>query len=77
MPQIYPNLSVEELDVGKLTPRLKLSYNNALNDAMADLGDAVQLRKAFVGFQRCLYEGNRYPQAVFHTRPAPPNPDEK
>jgi hypothetical protein len=49
------NLSVDELDADKLTPLLKLRYNNALNDAMADLGDAVQVRKAFVGFQRYLY----------------------
>jgi type I restriction enzyme R subunit len=55
VPQTYPNLSVDELDADKLTPLLKLRYNNALNDAMANFGDAVQVRKAFVGFQRFLY----------------------
>jgi type I restriction enzyme R subunit len=50
---------VDELDADKLTPLLKLRYN-ALNDAMADLGDAVLVRKAFVGMQQYLYavEGN-------------------
>ena len=43
------------IEVEKLTPLLKLHYNNALNDAMADLGDAVQVRQAFVGMQRYLY----------------------
>lgn len=52
----YVTQGVDELDADKLTPLLKLRYNNALNDAMADLGDAVQVRKAFVGFQRYLYE---------------------
>ena len=53
----YVTQGVDELDTDKLTPLLKLRYNNALNDAMADLGDAVQVRQAFVGFQRYLYEG--------------------
>ena len=46
--------SVDQLDVDKLTPLLKLRYN-ALNDAMAELGNAVQVRQAFVGMQRYLY----------------------
>ncbi len=50
----YVSQGVDELDAEKLTPLLKLRYN-AINDAMADLGDAVQVRKAFVGFQRSLY----------------------
>ena len=53
----YVTQGVDELDTDKLTPLLKLRYNNALNDAMADLGDAVQVRQAFVGFQKYLYEG--------------------
>jgi len=53
------HLSVDELDVDKLTPLPKLGYNNALNDAMADLGDAVQVRKAFVGFQRYMYSNSK------------------
>jgi type I restriction enzyme R subunit len=51
----YVSQGVDELDTEKLTPLLKLRYN-AINDAMADLGDAVQVRKAFVGFQRYLYQ---------------------
>ena len=54
----YVTQGVDELDAEKLTPLLKLRYNNALNDAMADLGDAVQVRKAFVGMQRYLYENS-------------------
>lgn len=42
----YVTQGVDELDAEKLTPLLKLRYNNALNDAMADLGDAVQVRQA-------------------------------
>lgn len=42
------------IDAEKLTPLLKLRYN-AINDAMAYLGDAVQVRQAFVGMQRYLY----------------------
>ena len=51
----YVTQGVGELDAEKLTPLLKLRYNNALSDALADLGDAVQVRQAFVGFQRYLY----------------------
>ena len=50
----YVNQGVDQLDADKLTPLLKLRYN-ALNDAMAELGDAVQVRQAFVGMQRYLY----------------------
>ncbi len=46
---------VDQLDAEKLTPLLKLRYN-ALNDAMAELGDAVLVRQAFVGMQRYLYD---------------------
>jgi type I restriction enzyme R subunit len=53
----YVKQGVDELDADKLTPLLKLRYN-ALNDAMAELGDAVQVRQAFVGMQRYLYSIN-------------------
>jgi type I restriction enzyme R subunit len=52
----YVTQGVDELDADKLTPLLKLRYNNALHDAMADLGDAVQVRQAFVGMQTYLYK---------------------
>jgi type I restriction enzyme R subunit len=52
----YVKEGVEELDVEKLTPLLRLRYNNAIADAVADLGSADQIRKVFVGFQKYLYE---------------------
>ena len=47
--------NIDELDSNKLTPLLKLLYNNSLHDAMTDLGDTVQVRQEFVGMQRYLY----------------------
>ena len=47
--------NIDELDSNKLNPLLKRLYNNSLHDAMTDLGDAVQVRQAFVGMQRYLY----------------------
>ncbi|WP_429033557.1 hypothetical protein, partial [Aeromonas media] len=35
----------------------KLKYNNALADAFADLGTPDAVRRAFVGFQKYLYQG--------------------
>ena len=40
----------------KLTPLLRLKYNNAIADAMADLGQPEEIRGVFVGFQKYLYE---------------------
>lgn len=54
----YVKEGVEELDAGKLTPLLRLRYNNAIADAVADLGSADQIRKVFVGFQKYLYEAH-------------------
>jgi type I restriction enzyme R subunit len=51
----YVKEGVDELDVGKLTPLLRLRYKNALSDAVTDLGNADQIRKVFVGFQKFLY----------------------
>jgi type I restriction enzyme, R subunit len=51
----YVTQGVDELDSDNLTPLLKLRYNNALHDAIADFGDAVQVQQAFVGMQRHLY----------------------
>jgi type I restriction enzyme, R subunit len=53
----YVKEGVDELDSEKLSPLLKLRYNNAIADATADLGSADQIRGMFVGFQRYLYEG--------------------
>lgn len=48
---------MDELDTEKLSPLLKLRYNNAIADAVRDLGSPEQIRQVFVGFQRHLYQG--------------------
>lgn len=53
----YVSAGVDELDETKLGPLLKLKYNNAIADAFADLGTPDTVRKAFIGFQRYLYQG--------------------
>lgn len=58
----YVAQGVDELAPEKLTPLLRLRYNNALADAATDLGPPDQIRSTFVGFQRLLYEGG----APFH-----------
>jgi type I restriction enzyme R subunit len=50
----YVKQGVDELDAEKLSPLLKLKYNNALADAVKDLGSPEQIRQVFVGFQRYL-----------------------
>jgi type I restriction enzyme R subunit len=52
----YVNQGVEELDADKITPLLRLRYNDSLADAVADLGDTAQIRNVFVGFQKFLYQ---------------------
>ena len=51
----YVTQGVEELDTEKLTPLLRLKYNNAISDAVADLGGTAQIRSMFAGFQKYLY----------------------
>ena len=46
----------DELDLDKLTPLLRLKYNNAIADGVADLGGTAQIRTMFAGFQKYLYE---------------------
>jgi type I restriction enzyme R subunit len=50
----YVDEGVDELDLEKLTPLLRLKYN-AISDAAADLGSVDQIRSLFVGFQKYLY----------------------
>jgi type I restriction enzyme R subunit len=50
----YVHEGVAELDLGKLTPLLRLKYN-AIADAAADLGSPEQIRQTFIGFQKYLY----------------------
>jgi type I restriction enzyme R subunit len=45
-----------ELDMGKLTPLLRLKYHNSLSDALADLGKPEEIGKVFAGFQKYLYQ---------------------
>jgi type I restriction enzyme R subunit len=52
----YVTVGVHELDQQKLSPLLKLKYNNAISDAMAELGQPEQIRTVFVGFQKYLYQ---------------------
>jgi len=51
----YVKQGVDELDAEKLSPLLRLKYNNALADAVKDLGSPEQIRQVFVGLQRYLY----------------------
>ncbi len=51
----YVTGGVDELDAEKLNPLLRLKYNDSLADALADLGEASQIREVFVGFQQYLY----------------------
>ena len=52
----YVKQGVDELDQEKLSPLLRLKYNNAISDALAELGNPEQVRRMFSDFQRHLYE---------------------
>jgi type I restriction enzyme R subunit len=47
---------VDELDEDKLTPRLRLKYDNSIADAVEDLGAPEDIGRVFAGFQRFLYQ---------------------
>jgi type I restriction enzyme, R subunit len=51
----YVRVGVDELAQEKLSPLLKLRYNNAIADAIADLGSPAQISTAFTSFQQYLY----------------------
>ena len=51
----YITVGVEELDQSKLTPLLRLKYDNSIPDAVKDLGQVEEIRRVFNGFQRYLY----------------------
>ncbi len=51
----YVSQGVDELDLDKLSPLLRLKYR-AISDAAADLGTPEQIRNVFIGFQKYLYE---------------------
>jgi type I restriction enzyme R subunit len=52
----YVKVGVQELDTEKLSPLLKLKYNNAIADAVADLGKPEEIGMVFSGFQKYLYQ---------------------
>ncbi len=52
----YVKEGVDELDQEKLSPLLRLKYNNAIADAFADLGNPEEIRRTFIGFQKYLYQ---------------------
>jgi type I restriction enzyme R subunit len=51
----YVRVGVDELAQEKLSPLLKLKYNNAIADAVADLGAPEEIGKVFASFQEYLY----------------------
>jgi type I restriction enzyme, R subunit len=57
----YVNVGVDELDPEKLTPLLRLKYSNSISDAIKDLGKPEEINKAFVGFQKYLYQPGSRP----------------
>lgn len=52
----YVSVGVEELDMTKLAPLLRLKYHNSIPDAVADLGPPETISEAFSSFQKFLYE---------------------
>ncbi len=53
----YVKEGVGELNQEKLSPLLKLKYNNAISDAIADLGQPERIKDTFADFQKYLYQG--------------------
>jgi type I restriction enzyme R subunit len=52
----YVRVGVQELDQEKLTPLLRLKYNNSIADAVAHLGKPEDIGRVFIGFQKYLYQ---------------------
>ena len=52
----YVSVGVEELDQEKLTPLLRLKYQDSIADAVADLGKPEEIGRIFAGFQKFLYQ---------------------
>jgi type I restriction enzyme, R subunit len=52
----YVSEGVRELDQEKLTPLLRLKYHDSIPDAVDDLGQPEEIRAAFAGFQKYLYQ---------------------
>lgn len=54
----YATVGESELDDGKLPALLELKYGTPM-DALRELGSVAEIRSAFLGFQRDLYERER------------------
>ncbi len=54
--QHYVSNGVQELAQEKLTPLLRIRYQNSIADAVADLGKPEEIGQLFASFQRYLYE---------------------
>ena len=52
----YVKVGVQELDQEKLAPLLELKCNNAIADAVTDLGRPEEIGNVFAGFQKYLYQ---------------------
>ena len=52
----YVAVGVEELDQEKLTPLLRLKYNDSIADAVVDLGKPNEISTIFTTFQKYLYQ---------------------
>ncbi len=52
----YVSQGVQELDQEKLTPLLRLKYQDSIADAVADLGRPEEIGRVFAGFQKYLYQ---------------------
>ena len=57
--QHYVSVGVAELSREKLTPLLKLRYNDSIADAVADLGKPESIKMLFADFQKYLYQHAR------------------
>jgi len=51
----YVRVGVDELAQEKLSPLLKLKYNNAIADAFTELGRPEEVGRVFTSFQQYLY----------------------
>jgi type I restriction enzyme R subunit len=60
----YVKEGVHELDREKLTPLLRLKYNDSLTDAVADLGRPEEIGHVFSGFQKYLYQRTGAPPTL-------------
>ena len=53
--QHYVTVGVEELDLEKMTPLLRLRYHDSIADAVAQLGAPAEIGRMFTEFQKYLY----------------------